>query len=74
MDKQGAHRTYNIPKRYKDQFHMVQSSAAAVVWIMDVDATKIGVGVKQTTLSGKYAKENLNIKQTTLSGRCKYWH
>ena len=53
MDKQGPHRTYGIPKKYKDQFHMVQSSAASVVWIMDVDATKIGVGVKQTTLSGK---------------------
>ena len=53
MDKQGAHRTYNIPKRYKDQFHMVQNSQAPVVWVMDVDATKIGVGVKQTTLSGK---------------------
>ena len=53
MDKQGAHRTYSIPKRYKDQFHMVQNSQTPVVWIMDVDATKIGVGVKQTTLSGK---------------------
>ena len=57
MDKQGAHRTYSIPKRYKDQFHMVQNSQTPVVWIMDVDATKIGVGVKQTTLSG----------------RCQYW-
>ena len=56
MDKQGTQRTYNIPRAYKDQFHMVQKSPSSVVWIMDVDATKIGVGVKQTTLSGKCAK------------------
>lgn len=53
MEKQGAHRTYNIPKKFKTQFLMVLHSPAPVIWIMDIDATKIGIGVQHTTLSGK---------------------
>ena len=53
MDRQGAQRTYNIPKEYNNQFDMVLNSPASVVWIMDVDSTKISIGIKHTTLSGK---------------------
>ena len=52
MDRQGAQRTYNIPKEYNNQFDMVLNSPASVVWIMDVDSTKISIGIKHTTLSG----------------------
>ena len=53
MERQGEHRTYNIPEKYQDQFDMVLNSTTPVVWIMDVDSTKISVDIKLTTLSGE---------------------
>ena len=54
MERQGEHRTYHIPKEYPGgQFDMVLNSSTPVVWIMDVDSTKISVDIKLTTLSGK---------------------
>ena len=54
MERQGEHRTYQIPKEYPGgQFDMVLNSSTPVVWIMDVDSTKISVDIKLTTLSGK---------------------
>ena len=53
MEIQGAQRTHNIPKGYDDDpFVFVLNSPTTVVWIMDVDSTKISIGAKQTTLSG----------------------
>ena len=52
MKEQGPHRTYNIPKQYKDQFDMVRRSPTTVVWITELDNVRISIGVKYTTLSG----------------------
>ena len=53
MKEQGPHRTYNIPKQYKDQFDMVRRSPTTVVWITELDNIRITIGVEYTTLSGK---------------------
>ena len=62
MERQGEHRTYNIPKEYPGgQFDMVLNSSTPVVWIMDVDSTKISVDIKLTTLSGEIWTSVTNI-------------
>ena len=55
MEKQGEDRTYN----QGDPFLTVLNSPTPVIWMMDIDATKISIGIKHTTLSGKNVKIKL---------------